>query len=198
MSSDVRDFKELQDRLLKLENQNRRFKQFGVTALIVLVSVVVMGQVPSGKTVEANEFILRDGSGTVRARLSMDETRSGPEMVLLDEKGRPRIKLEGGGQGAFYGGIVRVFDSQGQLRGLFSGRDMGGGISLLDSEGHPKTTLFPGDVWVNGGVRLEDDDGFAAWLGRTNLLYEGQARTASAASLILVDNPHRKVLWKAP
>jgi hypothetical protein len=98
MSSDDRDFKELQARLLKLENQNRRFKQLGVTALIVLVSVVVMAQVPSGKTVEANEFILRDGSGTVRARLSMDETRSGSEMVLLDEKGRPRIKLEGGGE----------------------------------------------------------------------------------------------------
>jgi hypothetical protein len=173
MSSEMLDFKELQDRLLKLENENRRFKQFCVTALIIVVSLVVTAQSPSSKTVEANEFILRDGRGNVRARLSMDETQSGPEMVLLDEKGMPRIKLESGGR-SLYGGILRVFDSKGQLRGLFSPRDNGGGISLLDSGGHPKTTLFPGDVWVSGGVRLEDDDGFAAWLGRTNLLYEGE------------------------
>jgi hypothetical protein len=193
----MRDFKELRDRLLKLENQNRRFKQFGVAALIVIVSSVVMAQAPSTKTVEANEFILRDGSGHVRARLSMDETLSGPELVLQDERGRPRIKLEGSST-SLYGGMVRVFDSQGQLRGLFSARENGGGISLLDSGGHPKTTLFPGDVWVDGGIRLEDGDGFAAWLGRTSLLYEGEAQTSSAASLILVDNAHRKVIWKAP
>jgi len=196
MSSDPRDFRTLQDRLLKLENQNRRFKQFSGLTLILVVSFVVMAQAPSTKTVEANEFVLRDGSGNVRARLSMDETRSGPEMVLLDEKERPRVKLEGASGPV--GGTVSVFDSQGQLRGLFSARNIGGGISLLDSAGHPKTTLFAGDVWVDGGIRLEDENGFAAWLGKTNLLYEGEAQTASAASLILVDNPHKKVLWKAP
>ena len=197
MISDRRDFIELQDRLSRLEKQNRRCKQLGVAALLVVVSLIGMAQAPSSKTVEANEFILRDGSGNVRARLSMNESRSGPEMVLLDEKGRSRIKLEGFNE-SLYGGSVTVFNSQGQLRGLFTGRDNGGGISLLNSEGHPGTTLFPGDVWVAGGIRLEDDDGFAAWLGRTNLLYEGEAHTASAASLILVDNPHRKVIWKAP
>jgi hypothetical protein len=197
MISDRRDLKELQDRLSRLEEQNHRFKQLGVAALLIVVSLMLMAQAPSSKAVEANEFILRDGGGNVRARLSMNEARSGPEMVLLDEKGRPRIKLEGFSE-SLSGGSVTVFNSQGQLRGLFTGRDNGGGISLLDTEGHPRTTLFPGDLWIAGGIRLEDDDGFAAWLGRTNLLYEGEARTASAASLILVDNPHRRVIWKAP
>ena len=114
MISDRRDFIELQDRLSRLEKQNRRCKQLGVAALLVVVSLIVMAQAPSSKTVEANEFILRDGSGNVRARLSMNESRSGPEMVLLDEKGRSRIKLEGFNE-SLYGGSVTVFNSQGQL-----------------------------------------------------------------------------------
>jgi hypothetical protein len=198
MNPDASAFEDLQNRMLRLENQNRRLKQAGVVAVIPIVLLLVMGQAPASKTVEANEFILRDNSGNVRARLSMDEARSSPEMVLLDEKGRTRIKLERG-IGSMSGGIISVFDSQGQQRGLFSARDIvGGGISLLDSQGRPKTTVAPGDVWVDGGVRIEDGDGFAAWLGRTGLLYEGERQTASAASLILVDNPHRKVIWKAP
>jgi hypothetical protein len=197
MNHDLPDLKELQDRLLRVENQNLRFKQLGVAVLAVVAVLITMGQVRHEKTIEANEFILRDGNGNVRARLSMNETLSNPEMVLLDDKGKKRIELEGG-VGSRFGGIVSVFDTQGQQRGLFSARDIGGGISLLDSKGTPRTTLSPGDVWVAGGIRLEDDDGFAAWLGRTGLLYQGENQTASAASLILVDNPHGKLIWRAP
>ncbi len=196
MNSELPDLKNLQDRLLKLESQNRRLKQLGFAALIVVTSLAVMGQAPSPKTVEAHEFILRDDSGNVRAKLSMNE-HANPEMVFLDEKGGARIKLEGE-NGSFYGGVISVFDSHGQQRGLFAARDTGGGISLLDSKGRPRTTLSPGDLWIAGGVRLEDDDGFAAWLGRTGLLNQGETHPASAASLILVDNPHGKILWKAP
>jgi hypothetical protein len=200
MNSDRSIFEELDKRVSKLECQNRRFKQAGTSTLIVVTLIVIMGQVSSRRAVEANEFILRDGNGKVRARLSMNESLSNPEMVLLDEKGRTQVKVEGG-SGALSGGVVSVFDSQGNLCGLISGQGfggLGGHISLLDSTGRPKTTISPGDMWVAGGIRLEDDDGFAAWLGRTGLLYQGQTQTASAASLILVDNPHGKVLWKAP
>jgi hypothetical protein len=115
----------------------------------------------------------------------MNESLSNPEMVLLDEKGRTQVKVEGG-NGSLSGGVVSVFDSQGNLRGLISGQGfggLGGHISLLDSTGRPKTTISPGDIWVAGGIRLEDDDGFAAWLGRTGLLYQGETQTSSAASL---------------
>jgi hypothetical protein len=196
MNFDEVVFKELKDRLLRLENQNHRIKQIGVSALVVFILLTLVGQTPHDRTVEANEFILRDGNGSVRARLDLSRSNSSPEMVLFDEKGRTRIKIEGGGP--VFAGTVSVFDSQGEVRGIFSARELGGGISLLNSKGRAATTLFPGDIWVAGGVRLEDDDGFAAWLGKTNLLSEGQAQTGSAASLTLVDNVHRKVLWKAP
>jgi hypothetical protein len=200
MDSECVISQELGNRISKLESQNRRLRQTGAATLVVLTLLVIMGQASSRKTVEANEFILRDGNGNVRARLSMNESLSNPEMVLLDEKGRTLVKVEGG-NGSLSGGVVSVFDSQGNLRGLISGQGfggLGGHISLLDSTGRPKTTISPGDIWVAGGIRLEDDDGFAAWLGRTGLLYQGETQTASAASLILVDNPHSKVLWKAP
>jgi hypothetical protein len=197
VSSDLPNYAELQDRLLRLETQHRRFKGTVAIAAIVLTSIVVMGQAPTQKTVEANQFILRDDNGGIRARLSMNEQRSGPEMVLLDESGKPRLALET----APFGGIVRVFDRQGGLRLLLSPGitgQVGGQISLLDLQGHPKTTLAPGEVWVDGGIRLEDEQGYAAWLGRTGLLSEGETRTRSAASIALVDNNKRKVIWQAP
>jgi len=195
MNLDRSILEELEKRVAALEGQNRRFRQTGAAALIAVTLLIIMGQAPSRKTVGANEFLLRDAAGNVRARLSMNESLSNSELVLLDEKGGTRIKMEGGN--GVSGGVVSVFDSRGNLRGLISG-GFGGHISLLDSTGSPKTTIAPGDIWVDGGIRLEDDNGFAAWVGKTGLLYEGEAQTASAASLILVDNPHRKVLWKAP
>jgi hypothetical protein len=197
MNFDVSELTDLQNRLLKVENQNRRLKLLGVMALIAVTSLIVMAHTPSRKTVEANEFVLRDDQGNIRARLSMDAAQSNPEMTLLDEKGRARLELKGG-VGSMYGGMVSVFDPRGQNRGIFSAWEAGGRISLLDSKGNPRTTLFPGDIWVAGGVRLEDDDGFAAWLGRTGLLSEGQTNPSSAASLILVDNNKKQVIWKAP
>jgi hypothetical protein len=50
------------ERLTKLERQNRRLKRTGVAALIVAASLTFMGQASRPKTVEANEFILRDAN----------------------------------------------------------------------------------------------------------------------------------------
>jgi hypothetical protein len=121
MDSDRSRFEDLQDRLLKLEKQNRRFKQLGASAVIVIASLVGMGQGPAKKTVEANEFILRDGSGNVRARLSVDvpvgaaPTYTGsPQLVLYDDKGMQGVKLEGG----FMPGLT-LYDSKGRGRANF-------------------------------------------------------------------------------
>jgi len=61
----------------KAGTQSRRFKLFGMVGLIVGVCLVVMGQAaPSKKTAEANEFILRDDNGKIRARLFVTEKRT--------------------------------------------------------------------------------------------------------------------------
>jgi hypothetical protein len=114
---------DLQERLLKLEKQNRRFKQLGVAALIVPTLVLILGQASSKKTVEANEFLLRDDSGNVRWSLAVNPARAhgSPEMFFFDEKRNPRLKLDGGvGIITDGGGQVTVYDGNGQVRGFFT------------------------------------------------------------------------------
>lgn len=84
----------------EVEKQNRRLKQLVIAALIVPATLLVMGQVPSRKTVEANEFVLKDDSGIVRARLGMksdtvNKKYEWPALELRDMKGETRIELFG-------------------------------------------------------------------------------------------------------
>jgi hypothetical protein len=81
MNSECSIFEKLDTRVAKLESENRRFRQAGAATLIVVTLLVIMGQTSSRKIVEANEFMLRDGTGNVRARLSMNESLSTSELV---------------------------------------------------------------------------------------------------------------------
>jgi hypothetical protein len=114
-------FEDLRDRLAKLEKQNRRFKQLGVSGLVCVTLLLVMGQARAKKTVEANEFILRDGNGDVRARLSMPNEGTGamPQMVFLDAKGNTSLELDGGIAGVI-GGSLGILDEQGKRVGMFA------------------------------------------------------------------------------
>ncbi len=197
MKSDFVALQLFEERLRELERQNRRLRKGVIAMLVLLGTLVVMAQAPMRRTIEANEFILRDANGNPRVKLSTEGSTHNAELIFFDEKGTIRAKIESG----IFAGAISVFDPHGVLGVVVGGSSVardGGHISVLDSTGHPKTTVSPGDIWVDGGVRLEDDDGFAAWLGKTGLLYRGESKTASAASLILVDNPHSKVIWKAP
>jgi hypothetical protein len=99
-------FEDLERKLLSIEEQNRRLKQLGAALLVLVTSLIVMGQAPSKKTVEANEFILRDDGGNIRARLFVTAknttnmtvpgltepvpvtTNPKPALALYDEKGQ--------------------------------------------------------------------------------------------------------------
>ena len=61
MESHATQSKNITEHLEKLERQNRRMKQAGVVALIIAAAVLLMGQASPNRTVEANEFVLRDG-----------------------------------------------------------------------------------------------------------------------------------------
>lgn len=81
MKSDCDGLGEIQARLLRLERQNLRFKRLGFIGLLGITVLIVLGQAPARKSVEANEFIQRDNSGKVRARTTMNALGD-PEMML--------------------------------------------------------------------------------------------------------------------
>jgi len=55
--------------LESVEKQNRWMKRIGVAAIMIAASLLLRGQrQPVNRTVEANEFILRDSNGIVRAK----------------------------------------------------------------------------------------------------------------------------------
>ena len=77
-------------RLEKLERQNRRMKQAGAVVLLFAGALLLMGQAPPRRMVEANEFVLKDGNGRVRAILS---AATSPTLYFLDENGVNRAAL---------------------------------------------------------------------------------------------------------
>jgi len=83
------DVKSLYERVERLERQNRWMKRMGVVAILPVVAFLVSGQanVDTKKTVEANEFVLKDTNGVVRAKLGMGllyDVKDGPALVLYN------------------------------------------------------------------------------------------------------------------
>jgi len=107
MNSEPNTLDEIRDRVLKLERQNRRLKQLGVAVLIIPAVLLLMGQAPSKKTVEANEFILRDDAGKIRAKLWMSTAnenlpdsnfrgKPSPTLALFNEQGKITVAVKAG------------------------------------------------------------------------------------------------------
>jgi hypothetical protein len=69
MSTEAPDYEALVNRIGKVERENRRMKRAGLALVILSATLVLMGQSQATKVVEANEFVLKDASGHMRARL---------------------------------------------------------------------------------------------------------------------------------
>lgn len=196
MNSNQPGLEDLQERVVKLERQNRRFKRLGATALIVPALLLLLGQAPSKKTVEANEFVLRDAGGNVRIKLSMENHGGGgtPRMVFLDAKGAANLELEGSVPGIF-GSTVGIDDEQGRRVSTWFANEVGGALWVSDPnlKSSASVSLTPGNVGVT------DEAGFEASLGTQDLVTPstGETYKTSAASLILFDK-NKHVIWKAP
>jgi hypothetical protein len=196
MNPQLPSFEDLQDRLIELEKQTCRFKQLGAAALIVPALLLVMGQTPSKKTVEANEFALKDDGGHVLARLSIKAlpgvaggTIQAPVMDFLDEDGNHTLSILGGIGG--WGGSLFIY-SQGKATLVMDSAELRlGGITSTSGK---ETTLIE-----SGSLSLQDDEGFRTTVGTTDLITPrtGETHKTSAASLALFDKA-KNVIWKAP
>ncbi len=97
--------KTLARRLDKVERENRWLKRSGVVALAVIAAIVLMGQAASklappgkpGKVVGAEQFIVHDARGGVRAELGT--LPNGTVRLVLYDRGNPgetRVILSAG------------------------------------------------------------------------------------------------------
>ena len=175
MNDGVQGLEQIQERLLKLERQNRRLKQTGAAALIIATSLLLMGQTSRTKpvqtgqlnSVEASQFILKDKTGKVRATFSIDERpdNSGPvQLVFYDGEGKERVRLNSGVVPSMTGGTLSLADEKGKGRVFISASDaLGPSLGLDDPKGFPVTLLSTGDAVLPNleakSVSLKDTDG---------------------------------------
>ncbi len=198
MDSHPSSFEDVLDRLTKLEKQNRRFKLLGVAALVGVTLLLVMGQAPAKKIVEANEFVLKDDGGNIRARLFITEktTTNMPlpgtttpisvtwnpkaTLALYDNKGQTRALLDDGS--------ITFENSGGKLNA-----QLGHSAVLVAGDGDSGVLMAPGFVGAF------DERGFSADLGIVSLETPrtGETHKTTAASLVLFDKS-KNVIWKAP
>ena len=180
----------LLERVERLERSNRRLKMCGLVSLVGLAAVGLMGQArPALQTVEAQEFVVKDAGGVVRARLG--SSQSGAVLSLSHEGGRANLVASGGrGQGAH----LAVSDSAGKVKGvlLLSPEAVGLYLSPVDATGPPKSPRVVFEV-LNQGT-----GGFAFYdkNGQTRALLG--AVSDDGSSLVVVQDASGKPVWKAP
>src|SRR5215472_18592030 len=117
---------EINARLERLERENRRMKKIGIVAVVFASVLFISGQAKTNKVVEANEFVLKDGNGKARARLSMFTLSENtlmqkdiPNLSFYDAEGHPRIFIAA--ESPIYLVIPRRL--VGQTRGTTNGKD---------------------------------------------------------------------------
>jgi hypothetical protein len=180
----------LLERLNRLERSNRRFKIGGLLVLVGLVAIGVMGQArPPLQTVEAQEFVVKDATGAVRARLGASQ--SAASLSLSHEGGRAGLVVSGGrGQGAH----LTVADAAGKIKGLLllSPETVGLYLSPVDATGAPKAARVVFEV-LNQGT-----GGFAFYdrNGQTRALMGAVSDDGSPQGMLL--DASGKPVWKAP
>lgn len=132
----------LMARVARLERQNRWLRRgAGLTGLALATGAVMGAQNRTPEVIEAQQFVVRDGNGKLRARLGLQPFAVG--VYLYDADGKPRAalidKFEMGTQLQFsdHGGQVRTAagaNADGRPFLTFLGSEAGT-IAALDENG---------------------------------------------------------------
>jgi hypothetical protein len=201
MDSQPASLQVLEERIAKLEGQNRRFKRLGIAGLVGVALLLAMGQAPARKSVEASEFVVKDAAGHARIRIGVDPTNDTAELWLQTAKGDQGASLSDNGLLLKQNGSVRTVVQNGN-------------IALGNSHGVPNVRLSADDdaerdLFIEGrsgflqylpghALEIADSDGYETSIGSTPIRGAASGpRQTNAASVTLLD-PDQKVIWKAP
>ena len=112
-------------RLERLEGQNRWLKCLTLMLLLGIAATGLMGQTAPQRplrALEAEEFLLRDSRGQVRASLGTTQNPNATVLQIHNENGKPRTRLIVSGDGT---SSLEVMDSSDRVRVLLGVRDNG-------------------------------------------------------------------------
>jgi hypothetical protein len=144
MTPETSEMQVISDRLKRVERQNRMAKRTALVILLITGAAVAMGQAPAKRTVIADEFVLKDSAGIVRATLGF--VRNEPTLTLIDANTRDRAILTTEAMDfADSNGLTRVVlgSSSAIYYKLAEGRtqvvDQGPGLLFSGADGEPLT-----------------------------------------------------------
>ena len=134
-------------RIAKLERRNRTLTLicFGLPCLVLLLGADLADAVWNGKKVTAEEFVLKNADGEVRAKLAIREG-GGADLTLIDKNGTPRVLLTANGtnsNGANKDAPAVMLLSDSGKPALIAGTNRDSGIGSVD---------FLDDGQYKGGV----------------------------------------------
>jgi hypothetical protein len=124
----------LRKRLDRLERESRRLKRATLVVIVGATAALLMGQIAphrSVKTLEAEEFVLRDSRGQIRASLG---TAQGPSATILQihgDNGKPRTRVTVSSDGT---SSLEVMDSSDHVRLLLGVKENGSPRIWLGNE----------------------------------------------------------------
>ena len=112
-------------RLERLEGENQWLKGLTLMLLLAIAAMGLMGQTAPHRplrALEAEEFLLRDSRGQVRASLGTTQNPSATVLEIHNENGKPRTRLIVAGDGT---SSLEVMDSSDRIRVVLGVRDNG-------------------------------------------------------------------------
>jgi hypothetical protein len=186
MTSQTPDMQAVLERLERLERQYRRLKRTGLATLTAVAALVLMAQAtPKSKTLEAQELILRDSGGKLRA--SFGAYRDGPRLTLYGENGKKQTELLASSDGSseHYAGLV-IYNSEGKVQASLRRIQTGTGLDFVDQHGKARATLCL--LATGPQLVLTDDDGKP----RLGMLVR------DGSPLLQAEDANGKVTWSAP
>jgi hypothetical protein len=111
MPSTLRDLQALSARLDKLERQSRRWKVASVVLALSSASLILMAAKPAdhvdstvihARTVVAQDFVVKDEDGQVRARLTLNPNKKDTRGIALSPPPGPALQFYDDNGNAFW------------------------------------------------------------------------------------------------
>jgi hypothetical protein len=173
---------DIAERVSLLERDLRRWKVAAAIACTLLGGTFLLGQAaPQRRTLEAQEFVLKEPSGPVQARLFA--SGGGPSITFSDARDKPRFSLSvlngetsltllRAGEGGNFrylatfidkgdAPVLNLYNVHGSYQGKIAPSHEGAGLTFWDSRDRKRLELSMSDSITSLG--LFDPDGHAVW-----------------------------------